>query len=157
MIQFVNELNFAELSEAEKELIFSKEMNINTIGRTLKKNVQKFMDLNRERNYSQNENKAVQPQMIPNRQNIPRAQIIPYKHSFALLNLTLSENSNFNIKKIQDIQKTLDTKREEKKKQQQIEMGLKGKGKLKGRKNKSDIEFSEDDSSSEEEALEKNS
>lgn len=32
MVQFVNELNFADLSEAEKELIFSKEMNINTIG-----------------------------------------------------------------------------------------------------------------------------
>ena len=46
----MNDLNYSELSEAEKELIFSKEMSMNKVGRTLKENVQKYIDAIRDKN-----------------------------------------------------------------------------------------------------------
>lgn len=46
---FMNDLDYSELSEAEKEMIFSKELSLNRVGRALKQNVEKFLGVLNEK------------------------------------------------------------------------------------------------------------
>ena len=44
LVQFVQELDYLDISEAEKEMIFSKELGMHSMGRVLKKNVERFLE-----------------------------------------------------------------------------------------------------------------
>ncbi|CDW79031.1 UNKNOWN [Stylonychia lemnae] len=98
LVQFVTDFNYSEMSQAEMELIFSKEMSMNTIGRILKQNVQKFLDANRDKKLTkENEEKnAKSPTKTKNNQN-------SFKLSYTLLSNTLTQNNNFDLKKVEEL------------------------------------------------------
>eukprot|EP00347_Sterkiella_histriomuscorum_P021644 403333262 len=97
IVQFVNDIDYANMSQAEMELIFSKEMSMNRVGRTLRNNVQKFFDTNRDKQLLKiaEDSKKAKKDSQSHQNKI--------KHSYTLLNNTLTRNNNFDLKKVERI------------------------------------------------------